>query len=477
MRTRDLASPIAAAMLTVATLSADAALAPAHAGPASGAGSWTPSSNARVSGSSTSGVVRLTPRRATGRATVSMRSPTALGAVAEAGTTVRASARVRISQPGRRVTLRVVERRGGRVVSSRATTITPSTQRWRAVSVSLRTTRAGSRIQLQVRAGRLTGRPVVRVTGVRVTARARTATVTPAPGPVQAPALPCEQIDYSDPAQGVRTFSEEFSGDTIDRSTWRVRDDTFLNQDQAWITKDAVTVHDGHLDITGRQLPPEAQRLNLKALHPGINTVRDYSTGYIDTIDDAGYGNAAGDRFGQKYGHFEIRAWVPSEGTMSRGIWPAFWLRADHQPGEIDPMESYGAPSIRSFDPSDSYEWNSWADTAQGSSTGAKQMTQGRADVGGDKIWQGWHTYGVNWSPGCLRYLYDGRTVGLVRFDDPTTQPYFRGPTFDDTFHLRLNMQVGSSYWGWADPVHTRPEFHYRVDWVRVHQGTALLGR
>jgi hypothetical protein len=109
--------------------------------------------------------------------------------------------------------------------------------------------------------------------------------------------------------------------------------------------------------------------------------------------------------------------------------------------------------------------------------TGIEKLnTHGRANVGTDKIWQGWHTFGVNWSPGCMRYLYDGRTVGLVDFDAPTTKPYFRGPTFDDTFHIRLNMQVGSSYWGWSDPLHTRPEFHYKVDWVRVHQGKDLLG-
>ena len=49
---------------------------------------------------------------------------------------------------------------------------------------------------------------------------------------------------------------------------------------------------------------------------------------------------------------------------MSQGVWPAFWLRADDNLGEIDVMESYGAPTTRAwgFDPSPSYEWNSSAD-------------------------------------------------------------------------------------------------------------------
>jgi beta-glucanase (GH16 family) len=483
------ASIVAATVMLTPSLSSGAAVTASTDSPvrvtfASGASSWKPSANARVSGSRSISSAQVRPKRATGRKTISMRSSTSALPVGPAGTAVRVTARLRTTQPGRRLTLRITERAGGRVVASRATTVKPANRHWKAVSTGLRTTRPDSRIQLQVVAQRMASRHLVRVSALEVTAvPATTATtapvvpVVPATRPIL-PTAPCEQIDYSDPAQGVRTFTEDFSGNQIDRSTWRVRDDTFLNQDQAWITKDAVSVHDGYLDIAGRRLADQDRKTNFNALYPLENMTRDYSTGYIDTIDSAGYGNAAGNRFGQKYGHFEMRAWVPSESTMSRGIWPAFWLRADHQSGEIDPMESYGGPTIRSFDPSSSYEWNSWADTAQGSLSGiVKQMTQGRADVGQDKIWQGWHTYGVNWSPGCLRYLYDGRTVGLVRFDDPTTKPYFRGPTFDDTFHLRLNMQIGSKYWGWADREHTRDAFSYKVDWVRVYQGNELLGR
>jgi beta-glucanase (GH16 family) len=389
--------------------------------------------------------------------------------VQQAGTLVTASARLRSSHPGRRMTLRIVERNHGRVVATRTKTVKASSRSWRRLRVSLRTRQPGSRVQLTARATRVTGRTLVRLPPAAPPATtAAPAPAAPATNPLTSPvtSVACEAIDYSDPAQGVLTFADEFDGSTLSSSRWRVRDNTFLNHDKAWITKDAVSVRDGHLAITGRRLPQDQWRSNPNALYGAQNAVRDYSTGYVDTIG----------RFSQRYGSFEVRAWVPSADTMSRGIWPAFWLRADHQPGEIDPMESYGAPTIRSFDPSSSYEWNSWADTAQGSTNDpVKQKTQGRADVGGDKIWQGWHTYGVNWSPTCLRYTYDGRTVATVLFDDPKTLSYFRGPTFADTFHLRLNMQVGSKYWGWADPAHTRPEFDFTIDWVRVHQGRDLL--
>ncbi|KAA1376319.1 glycoside hydrolase family 16 protein [Aeromicrobium fastidiosum] len=463
---------------TVAGIVAVAATAAALHGPAeaherstadrlgisTSAASWKPSAAARLRTVTVGGVrtLQIRPRKTSGRATLAARSPVSTDVIDRAGTLVTASARVRSTQPGRRLTLRIMEVSAGRVVASRSRTVKAASRSWRRLEVSLHTTRPGSRIQLSTRASRVSGRHLVRLADVTVKR------ITPTPSPAKPPpatAAACEAIDYSDPAQGVRTFTDDFSGTSIDPASWRVRDNTSLNHDKAWITKDAVSVHDGYLDITGRRLPQDQWRRNNNPLYKEENAVRDYSTGYVDSID----------RFSQRYGHFEVRAWVPSASTMSRGIWPAFWLRADHQPGEIDPMESYGAPTIRSFDPSSSYEWNSWSDTAQGSTSDpVKQKTQGRADVGADKIWQGWHTYGVNWSPTCLRYTYDGRTVATVLFDDPKTLSYFRGPTFADTFHIRLNMQVGSKYWGWADPEHTRSEFSFKIDWVRVHQGHGL---
>lgn len=401
-----------------------------------------------------------------------MRSPLSSGSIARATTTVTATARVRTSQPGRTIRFRIQEVSSGRTVSTRSTSVRLAGRGWRDVKVSLRTKKAGSRIRLDAQASNIRGRNYLRVKRITVVAKASEPTSGGSPSPTPSPQpSACEDIDYSDPTQGQLTFADEFNGTEINRDTWRVRDNTFLNQDRAWITKDAVTVADGSLNITGTRLPEDQWRTNNNAIYED-NKVRDYSTGYVDTIDTAGFGNAAAHRFGQKYGYFEVRAWVPSAATDSRGIWPAFWLRADDKPGEIDVIESYGAPTIKNFDPSSSYEWNSWQDTLQQMS---KDHTQGTADVGTDKIWQGWHRFGVNWSPNCLRYLYDGKTVGLVDFDDPATKPYFRGDTFNSTFHLRINMQVGSKYWGWADPEHTRDEFTYKVDWVRVYQGKQLL--
>lgn len=317
------------------------------------------------------------------------------------------------------------------------------------------------------------GRAVVVCAALGVAAAAGAAWGVSTDGPALTAAetrAACRAIDFSDPDQGRLTFSEDFDGDALDPARWRIRDDTYLDFDQAQIRRENVTVHDGLLDIAGRRLPVDEWQTTPDSRY-AWNRVRDYSTGYVDTMKEAGYGNEADDRrFSQRYGSFEVRALVPSRSTMSRGIWPAFWLRADTELGEIDPMESYGAPTTQDFDPSASYEWNSWADTSQKSTD---EHTQGRAHPLLDNvpIWQDFHVYGVQWSPTCLRYTYDGRTVGIVPL---ASKPYFTGPTFDDTFHIRLNMQIGSNYWGKADDTHTRPEFNYLVDWVRVYQGNDL---
>ena len=376
-------------------------------------------------------------------------------AVPAAGSAVEVSARVRTSAAPRSVVLRVEEVVGDRVVQRSQTTTRTRSTAWFTASRATRTQAAGSRLRVYVGVGSISGRQYLRLRDVAVQ-------VTPPA------ASTCEAIDYSDPAQGVKTLDEEFDGTRLDPSMWRVRDNTFLNQDAAFIDRDNVSVHDGYLDITGRREPESAWRSNAKSLYGAENRVRRYSTGYVDSIKSKTYESpdpASAQRFSQQYGHFEARMWVPSAATMSRGVWPAFWLRGDRTNGEIDVMESYGAPSIRSFDPSPSYEWNSWHDTAQQLS---KAHFLGRPKVAAP-IWQGWHTYGVNWSPTCLRYTLDGRTVGTARPIDGEV-PYLNGATFDSPFHLRFNMQVGSKYWGWPDPSTTRDEFHFKVDWVRVHQ-------
>ncbi|MCW2831130.1 MAG: hypothetical protein JWP31_1822, partial [Aeromicrobium sp.] len=150
----------------------------------------------------------------------------------------------------------------------------------------------------------------------------------------------CESIDYSEPGQGRLSFHDDFTGSSVDSSKWNVRDEESLSFDSARIRAANVTVHDGLLDIAGKR-----------------ETVagREWTTGYLDTIGT----------FSQEFGRWEMRAKVSTDGVRTRGVWPAFWLRGDSTPGEIDVMETYGAPATQTYDPSRSYEWTIWKDTTR----------------------------------------------------------------------------------------------------------------
>lgn len=376
--------------------------------------------------------------------------------IPRADSTVQVSARIRTSATPRNVVLRIEEVSEGVVVQRSQRIMKASSTAWFVHSHELQTRVAGSRIQVYVGVGGMSRTQYLRLRHVKVD-------VTPSVAPTA-----CEDIDYSDPDQGVQTFDDQFDGTSLDPALWRVRDNTYLNHDAAYIDRDNVSVHDGYLDIVGKLEPEENWQSNPRSTYGEENRERRYSTGYVDSIKIKNYQSpdaASAARFSQRFGHFEARMWVPSESTMSQGVWPAFWLRGDDTNGEIDVMESYGGPSDRGYNPAASYEWNSWEDTSQVSSTAHFKQ---RPELD-EPIWQGWHTYGVNWSPTCLRYTFDGETVGMAR-PIAGEVPYIDGPTFDTPFHLRFNMQVGSHYWGWPDPSVTRDEFSFKIDWVRVHQ-------
>ena len=437
---------------------------------ATGTAGWNVSDNATLRRVVQEGIPagKVTAKVSKGSKTLVMRSRAS--AVLPKGTYVHVAGQVATSQAGRTITfqLREIDPEGKvlRTWTDPREMTTAGTWKW--VGAHLTTKYAGSRVTVNIKE-KVTGRSsfLLRQMNQQVSLPEVAEPPVPTPTPTPSPGT-CEDIDYSSPEQGALTYADDFNGTELDPEQWRVRDDTFLNQDAAYIDKDNVSVHDGYLDIMGKREPLANWRSNPNSLYGEENRVRAYSTGYVDSIKTAGSGNEASDaRFSQKYGYFEARLWVPSANTMSQGVWPAFWLRADNDLGEIDVMESYGAPTTRAggFDPSPSYEWNSWQDTSQKST---KAHFLGRPQVAAP-IYQSWHTFGVNWSPTCLRYTMDGKTVGIARPIAGET-PYINGTTFDSPFHIRLNMQIGSHYWGWPDPSVTNDEFHYKIDWVRVYQ-------
>ena len=251
-------------------------------------------------------------------------------------------------------------------------------------------------------------------------------------------------LDHSQAGHGELAWVDEFDGDAVDTRRWTVRDRTKLSFDQAIIRSRNISVRDGSLVI-------EARRESMRG--------RDFTTGYLDTIG----------RFSQRYGRWEIRARLPVEEGVSRGMWPAFWLRADDAPGEIDVMEAWGTPADHPGTRPARYAWNVHEDTHRPPGTGGGRMngwgtTADRASLADD-----FHVFAVDWSPTCLRFSLDGETTGSVAMDSrPWLAESLRG-----TVNMRLNLQVGSRFWGRVDtdrPGLTRLPAALVVDYVRVYR-------
>lgn len=249
-------------------------------------------------------------------------------------------------------------------------------------------------------------------------------------------------LDYSRPDQGELAWSDEFDGDAVDTGRWTVRDRTSLSFDQATIDADNVSVRDGSLII-------EARRERKAG--------RDYTTGYLDTID----------RFSQRHGRWEISARLPVTAGSSRGLWPAFWLRADEAFGEIDVMEAWGTPANEPRTGPAKYAWHVHQDTRHPSGGGDDKVYGWGATADGSSLADEFHEFAVDWSPTCLKFSLDGRVTGSVAMDArPWLRSSLRGPV-----NIRLNFQVGSHYWGRADetrPDLTRLPAQLEVDHVRV---------
>ncbi|MHA7226834.1 glycoside hydrolase family 16 protein [Glutamicibacter soli] len=271
-----------------------------------------------------------------------------------------------------------------------------------------------------------------------------TATTTSAPTTV-APTVPTTPPASSSTGYvagwGNPVWQDEFNGSL---SKWTVRDDAthgVLSYDRAIIKKENATTKDGVLTIRGKRMDKPVVKSGTRA----------FSTGYIDSIG----------KFSQKYGRWEMRAKLPLTKGNSKGIWPAFWLRPDGAKtgGEIDIMEAYGTPisANTSFDP-----FNRSEGTLHYDQTG-KNKTNSWIPV--TDLSGGYHTWTFEWTPEGMTWLFDGKPFKTVK--RAGNAAYEKAFETAAKFHIRLNTQYGSPYWGMPDST-TKDTADFKVDYVRA---------
>ena len=168
--------------------------------------------------------------------------------------------------------------------------------------------------------------------------------------------------------------------------------------------------------------------------------------------------------FSFHYGRFEVRAQVPE----AQGFWPASWLMGNNIAtvdwpacGEQDVLERVNAPATP--------DWN------EGSIHGTGFTGTGLGTAyyfpNGETAAQ-WHTYGMIWSPGSVKYYVDDPTRPYVTYT-PASLSGLSGAVwpFDagQSNFIILNLAIGGNWPGPPDPVHTPFPSEMWVDYVRVY--------
>lgn len=245
---------------------------------------------------------------------------------------------------------------------------------------------------------------------------------------------------------GTPVFRDEFS---TDLSRWSVRNNSTLSYDWAVIKAANINVSGGNANLITQRMA-SAQNID--------GHTRWYSSAYMNSKSEQA----------QAYGRWEVRAKLPTIKGKSKGIWPAFWMRpVDGGNGEIDILEAYGTPTTKNFDVATKSEVTVHFESSNvGHPYKLGSFTPDGIDVNDGQF----HKWAVEWTPAAITYFVDDKQFFQVkRTDDARYDKVFgAGRKFD----MRLNVQVGSNYWGEPNTTDTADRTQFLVDYVRVWKYT-----
>ena len=149
--------------------------------------------------------------------------------------------------------------------------------------------------------------------------------------------------------------------------------------------------------------------------------------------------------FAQLYGYFEMRAELPA----AQGFWPAFWLLPVNGawPPELDAMEQIGSQPN--------------TDVVSAHSGTSNGQTIVSASVNEGDMSQGFHTYGVYWSPTQIIWYFDGQEIATAATPADMNTPMY----------MTLNLAVGGTG-SWPGTPVSGTSAQMLVDYVRAYAYT-----
>ena len=219
----------------------------------------------------------------------------------------------------------------------------------------------------------------------------------------------------------VLSFEDEFDGDALDKKKWALCPEWKRQDVGGYWRNSEVEVRDGNLWLRAR--------------------IDDDGTPVSGAVRTLGL-------FEQAYGYFECRMMFPA----TTGFWGAFWMMCGDvgaedgtavSGAEIDIIET-GECARRGVN--HAIHWDGYGAAHKSVS----KILPKRAD-----LYEGWHTYGFQWTPDEYIFYIDGEETWRTSEPGICEQPGY----------MKLTTEFGS----WAAPIVEEELPDYcRIDWVRV---------
>ncbi|MBX2880563.1 MAG: glycoside hydrolase family 16 protein [Granulosicoccus sp.] len=265
-------------------------------------------------------------------------------------------------------------------------------------------------------------------------------------------------------------FNDEFNGSSLDPSNWQTDylwGPYFQINNEEQIYLDTLGRHanvgaspfsfgNGTLKITAEEVTPAELPLQPD---PDDPEWQDYPThrhspDYMDTWTP-GYTSGvitSYESFKMVNGYVEFRAKLPAGG----GLWPAFWLLNGYYVGpqpEIDVMEMQGS------DPATIHHTYHYYGP-DGTLVSSPETTTLSSGTYADDF----HTYGVQWDPGVIKWYIDGEIVRTYNNENVSNQ----------LMYIIANLAVGGNFDG---PVTSSFPKQLEIDYIRAYQlNTTVAG-
>ena len=240
------------------------------------------------------------------------------------------------------------------------------------------------------------------------------------------------------PLSGATTllFNDDFTGTAVDTAKWRVKNNTWASNELSMITNRSANIY-----VSTGTLKMKAR----KEVYSVYGQTRQYTSAYIDRVGKTCW----------QYGIYEMRARLPTAMGVSKGLWPAFWLRPQNGgQGEIDIMEAIGSSTY-----DDRVSQTLWYDYAR-----TKPRLNLVAKLPSGLRSTGFHVYTLDWQRNLMRWYIDGKLTWQL---DTKNAPWISDARYNQPYCMRVNLQVGGSWPGTPDSK-TNFTQTYAIDYVRV---------